>query len=84
MEEYQRDISPITKIQTIVYCKYKIQVDKIYIGENKADISIILCDEGQINLKQFFYTIAGDEYVAWTSDEYIKTYVKNKLKNELF
>lgn len=84
MEEYQRDISSITKTQTIVYCKYKIQVDKIYFGENKADVSVILADEEQMNLKQFFYTIAGTEYVNWSNDEYLKSWVKNKLKTENF
>lgn len=82
--EYQYNISPISKTKTIVYCKYKIIIDKLYFGENKADIRVILADEIEENIKEFFYLISGTDYLEWTTDNYLINWIKNKLRNENF
>lgn len=84
MDTYQTDISPISKTKIIIFNKYKILIDKIYFGENKADIRVILADESEENIKEFLYTISGTDYLNWTVDNYIITWVKSKLRLESF
>jgi hypothetical protein len=79
---YQYDISPITKTKKIIYCKYQILIDRLYFGENKADIRVILADETEENIKEYYYLISGTDYLEWTTDNYLVNWVKNKLRNE--
>jgi hypothetical protein len=82
--EYHRDISPITKINTIVYVKYKIEINKIYFGENRADVSVVVSDEAESNIKQIYYEIKGTDYINWSGDDYLTNWIKNKLRDEVF
>lgn len=82
--DYQTDISPITKIKTIVYSKYKIVIEKIYFGENKADIYVILVDETEENMKEFYYTLTNVEYLNWSTDSSLREIIKQKIRNEVF
>lgn len=82
--EYQTDISPITKTKTIVYSKYKIIIEHIYFGENKADVRVIVADETEENIKEFYYTLTSLEYLQWISDSSLREIIKQKIRNENF
>lgn len=82
--DYQTDISPITKIKKIVYSKYKIVIEKIYFGENKADVYVILVDETEENMKEFYYTLTNVEYLNWSTDSSLREIIKQKIRNEVF
>lgn len=82
--DYQTDISPITKIKKIVYSKYKIVIEKIYFGENKADVYVILVDETEENMKEFYYTLTNIEYYNWNTDSSLREIIKQKIHNEVF
>jgi hypothetical protein len=84
MTEWNTDISPITKTKTIVYSKYRIIVDRIYFGENKADVKIILCNEEETESKEFFYNLSSIEYLNWSSDSSLREIIKQKIRNETF
>jgi len=81
---YQYDISPITKVKTIVYCKYRIIVDDIQFGENTAIVRVILADETEEHLKEFVYQLTQQEYQSWDTDQKLKDIIKGKLRNEIF
>lgn len=82
--EFQTDIAPITKIKTITYSKYKIIINHIYFGENKADVIVILSDETEENVKEFLYVLSSIEYLNWISDSSLRELIKQKLRNEIF
>lgn len=84
MSNWETDISPITKVKTIIYAKYKIIVDKIYFGENKADIRAIVVNEDETEVKEFNYTLTSLEYLQWVSDNTLREIIKQKLRNEIF
>ena len=84
MTEWNTDISPITKTKTIVYSKYRIIVDRIYFGENKADVKIILCNEEETESKEFLYNLSSIEYLQWVSDSSLREIIKQKIRNETF
>lgn len=82
--DFQSDISPITKIKTIVYSKYKIIITHVYFGENKADVKVIIADETEENEKEIDYQLSSLEYLNWTSDSSLREIIKQKLRNEIF
>ena len=82
--DYQNDISPITKVKTIVYSKYRILIEKVYFGENKADVRVIVADETEENLKEFNYTLSSLEYLQWVSDSSLREIIKQKIRNETY
>jgi hypothetical protein len=84
MTEWNTDISPITKVKTIIYSKYRILIDRIYFGENKADVRIIVCNEDETENKEFNYTLTSIEYLQWISDSSLREIIKQKLRNEIF
>ena len=76
------EISPITKVKTIVYTKMQIVVENIQVGDNVANIKVILWTEAQDEIREFMYVIQGEEYKQWQDDIYLIQYVKGKLRNE--
>lgn len=78
------EISPITKMKTLVYTKMQIVVQDIYVGQNTANIKIILWTELQDEIREFFYEINGDDYKNWTGDDYLLQWCKNKIRGEMF
>lgn len=82
--DYHYDISAITKTKTIIYCKYRIIVERVYFGENKADVRVIVADETEENIKEFYYTLSSIEYLNWSSDSSLREIIKQKLRNEVF
>ena len=78
------EISPITKLKTVVYTKMQVIVQDIFIGENRAIIKVILWTDLQDEIKEFYYEIADDAYKSWNDDTFILKYVKDKLKLESF
>jgi hypothetical protein len=78
------DISPITKIKTIVYNKMEIKVLRINFGSNSAELEVKVYDEMRESEKIFTYLVSGPDYLNWSTDSYICNYVKHKLTNENF
>lgn len=81
---YVTDITPITKIKTIVYSKMEIRIKKMNLGENNVEMDVLVYDESKENVKLFSYCMDGTAYLDWLSDNYLFTWVRNKLKNEIF
>lgn len=73
--------SPITKIKTIVFTKIEIKVMSINLN-NSANIQVIIFNDDKSEYKIFNYIIDGIAYLDWTTDNYLYTWVKNKIKNE--
>jgi hypothetical protein len=77
------EISPITKLKTVVYTK--IQIDaSMRVGDNYALLKVLLFTDIQDELKELTYEISGDDYKQWTDDAYLIQFVKNKLRYESF
>ncbi len=76
--------SPITKIKTIVYTQFEINILRIGLGENLCELFVRVYDATKENEKAFSYLLEGQEYKYWSSDEYVVNWVREKLKNELF
>lgn len=78
------EISPITKIKTIVYSKMQVVVEEVFVGQNSAIIKVILWTEIQDELREFIYEINGDDYKNWKDDDYLLLWCKNKIRGEMF
>jgi hypothetical protein len=81
---YIVDISPITKVKTIIYSKIEIKINKVNFGQNSCEINVRVFDENNENEKLFIYLISGTDYLEWTTDNYLINWVKQKLRNETF
>lgn len=77
-------ISPITKIQTIVYTQMEINILNLAFGENQCDIQVIVYNDTKEFSKSFVYAITGTSYLEWSSDNYIINFCKTKLSSENF
>lgn len=84
MSDFLYDMSPIKKVQTIEYVKYKMDITRLYLGENKADISVMVSNSDESQCKIFYYVIEGVDYLNWSSDSFIREWVKQKIRNEIF
>jgi hypothetical protein len=78
------EISPITKVKTIIYTKMQVVVQDLYIGNNSATLKVILWTEMQDEIREFYYSMTLDEYKQWTTDDFILQWVKDKLRFENF
>ena len=78
------EISPITKIKTVVYTKMLVNIQDVWVGKNMATVKVSLCTELHDDLREFIYEIAGEDYKQWTDDAYLVAFVKNKLRFETF
>jgi hypothetical protein len=78
------EISPITKLKTVVYTKMQVLVQDLCVGQNAATIKVILWTELQDEIKEFYFEIQGDEYKQWTDDLFLLNWVKAQLKNQIF
>lgn len=76
--------SSITKIKTIVYTKMEIKMLRHSLGENQCEFQVIVYDETSEYLKYFCYALTGQEYLNWTTDEYLINWVQQKLRYETF
>lgn len=81
---YIVEISPITKVKTIVYTQMEIRINKVNLGENSSEIYVRVFDDNNENYKLFIYVIDGTSYLDWTTDNYLINWVKGKLRNEIF
>ena len=71
---------PIKKY--IIMNQIKISIFELQLYEY-VRVSVILYDQDQVPRDNRLYKLEGDEYNNWANDDnYIITYVKNKLKNE--
>ena len=81
---YILDISPITKVKTIVYSKIEIKINRLNFGQNSCEIYVRVFDDNGENEKIFIYLISGTDYLEWTTDNYLINWVKSKLRCEVF
>lgn len=77
-------LSPITKIKTIIYNKMEIKMLRHTLGVNECEFQVIVYDETNEYLKYFVYALTGVDYLNWTTDNYLITWVQNKLSKENF
>lgn len=78
------DISPITKLKTVVYTKIQVVVQDLCVGQNTATIKVTLWSDLQDEIKEFYFEISGDDYKQWTDDTFLINWVKTQLKNQIF
>lgn len=78
------DISPITKLKTVVYTKMQVTVQDLCVGQNAATIKVTLWTELQDEIKEFYFEIQADDYKQWTDDIFLLNWVKAQLKNQIF
>jgi hypothetical protein len=76
-------ISPITKINTIVYSKCRIYIDELILN-TKATIRVVVHNNEDTESKTFVYEMTQQEYQRWLTDDYLIEYIKNKLRDEVF
>jgi hypothetical protein len=77
------DISPITKINTIVYSKCKIHVEELILNTS-AKFRVVVFNAEDTECKTFILDMTQEEYKLWLEDDYLIEWVKQKLRLESF
>ena len=73
------DTIPFDMVKTNTIRKMQIQVINVFL-EKSATINVTLLDENNKYIHSEIIILTGDDYKAWgTDDQYIFTYVANKM-----
>lgn len=83
MNEQLFSIDPITKIKTIVYTQFKMEILNMNFN-NSVTIQVQVLDDVKEYSKTFIYDLTSDEYESWKSDEDLLLIIKNKIRYENF
>jgi hypothetical protein len=70
---------PITYTRTAI--KFSVVITSVYLNIS-CRICVTLYDSQGCGIDSRLYTLEGQEYTDWTSDQYIIDYVQKKLNEE--
>lgn len=73
-------VNNLTITKTSIIFNIKLEVIELILFES-CEFRIILFDEENNIIDVKFYKISGEEYVNWNNDEYIVSWIKNKINS---
>jgi hypothetical protein len=66
--------TPKDIVLTLCIYSYKFQITSVVLNTS-VSLLIQFCDSQNFLLKEVAYTISGDDYLAWKTDDYITNYI---------